>query len=119
MGKKLFVGGLPYETNDAQLRELFGAHGKVFSAKVIIDRLTNKSKGFGFVEMSTDEEAKTAVEKMNNAMVGPRRIIVNEARPMEARPPGGFAPRPSSGGAPSGGFSSPPPRGGGGNPNFG
>lgn len=116
MGKKLFVGGLPYETNDTQLKELFGACGKVVSAKVIIDKATNRSKGFGFVEMTTDDEAKAALLKYNNFMLGTRRIMVNEARPMEPRPAGGFAPRPSFGGdrRPSGG-------GGGGdrNPNFG
>lgn len=120
MGKKLFVGGLPYETNDAQLRELFGAAGKVMSAKVIIDKLTNRSKGFGFVEMMTDDEAKAAVTKLNNFTVGTRRIIVNEARPMEPRPAGGYPPRPSPGGGPGGAPSyGAPPRGGGGNPNFG
>ncbi len=98
MGKKLFVGGLPYETNDAQLKELFGACGSVVSAKVIIDKATNRSKGFGFVEMTTDEQAKAALEKLNNFTLGTRRIMVNEARPMEPRPAGGFAPRPSFGG---------------------
>lgn len=118
MGKKLFVGGLPYETNDAQLKELFGACGTVVSAKVIIDKMTNRSKGFGFVEMSTDEQAQAALLKYNNFTLGTRRIMVNEARPMEPRPAGGYPPRPASGGAPggaprpSGGF---PER----NPNFG
>ncbi|PIR18463.1 MAG: RNA-binding protein [Elusimicrobia bacterium CG11_big_fil_rev_8_21_14_0_20_64_6] len=118
MGKKLFVGGLPYETNDAQLKELFGACGTVVSAKVIMDKATNRSKGFGFVEMTTDEQAKAALEKFNNFTMGTRRIMVNEARPMEPRPAGGFPPRPSfggprpSGGKPSGGF-------GDRNPNFG
>ncbi len=116
MGKKLFVGGLPYEMNDAQLKELFGACGTVVSAKVIIDRVLNKSKGFGFVEMTTDEQAQAALLKYNNFTLGTRRIMVNEARPMEPRPAGGFAPRPSFGG--------PKPSGGGGgfgdrNPNFG
>jgi RNA recognition motif-containing protein len=110
MGKKLFVGGLPYETNDVQLRDLFSAHGKVMSAKVIIDKLTNRSKGFGFVEMSTDDEAKAAATKLNNATVGTRRIIVNEARPPEPRPAGGYPPRSSPGGPPA-----PPP----GAPGFG
>ena len=122
MGKKLFVGGLPYETNDVQLKELFGTCGAVVSAKVIIDRETGKSKGFGFVEMTTDEQAKAALLKFNNFAMGARRIMVNEARPMEPRPAGGYPPRPSSGGAPgaprSGGFGA-----GGGdsgrNPNFG
>ncbi len=120
MGKKLFVGGLPYETNDLQLKELFAACGAVVSAKVIIDRETGKSKGFGFVEMSTDDQAKAALLKYNNFTLGTRRIMVNEARPMEPRPAGGYPPRPSPGG-PSG---APRPGGFGGgdpgrNPNFG
>ncbi len=113
MGKKLFVGGLPYETNDAQLKELFGACGSVVSAKVIIDKATNRSKGFGFVEMTTDEQAKAALEKFNNFTLGTRRIMVNEARPMEPRPAGGFAPRSP------GGFAPRPSFGGERNPNFG
>lgn len=119
MGKKLFVGGLPYETNDAQLKELFGACGTVVSAKVIIDKLTNRSKGFGFVEMTTDDEAKAALLKYNNFQLGARRIMVNEARPMEPRPAGGYPPRPSSapGGAPGGGYA--PRPSGDRNPNFG
>ncbi|MDD5305452.1 MAG: RNA-binding protein [Elusimicrobia bacterium] len=115
MGKKLFVGGLPYEMNDAQLKELFGACGAVVSAKVIIDRALNKSKGFGFVEMTTDEQAAAALLKFNNFTLGTRRIMVNEARPMEPRPAGGFPPRPSGGGGaprPAGGFGER-------NPNFG
>ena len=121
MGKKLFVGGLPYETNDAQLKELFGTCGAVVSAKVIIDKATNKSKGFGFVEMTTDEQAKAALEKFNNFALGARRIMVNEARPMEPRPAGGYPPRPSFGGG-GGGGGAPRPSGGGfgeRNPNFG
>jgi len=120
MGKKLFVGGLPYETNDAQLKELFAACGVVLSAKVIIDKMTNRSKGFGFVEMSTDEQAQAALLKYNNFTLGTRRIMVNEARPMEPRPAGGYPPRPAfGGGAPGGG--APRPAGGFGerNPNFG
>lgn len=118
MGKKLFVGGLPYETNDAQLKELFGACGTVVSAKVIIDKATNKSKGFGFVEMTTDDQAKAALLKFNNFSLGTRRIMVNEARPMEPRPAGGYPPRPAFGAA---GAPSPRPSGGGfeRNPNFG
>ncbi|UPT75817.1 MAG: RNA-binding protein [Elusimicrobiota bacterium] len=126
MGKKLFVGGLPYETNDVQLKELFAASGAVLSAKVIIDRETGKSKGFGFVEMGTDDEAKAAILKYNNFSLGTRRIMVNEARPMEPRPAGGYPPRPSSpggfGGPRPGGFGGPRPGGPGGgdrNPNFG
>src|SRR5581483_6893884 len=85
MGKRIFVGSLPFETNDQELQELFAACGKVESAKVIIDKMSGRSKGFGFVEMGTDEEAKAAIEKMNGATVGSRKIVVNEARPMEDR----------------------------------
>ena len=106
MGKKMFVGGLPYEVDEAKLRELFGPYGKVVGAKVIMDRETGRSKGFGFVEMSTDDEAKAATDKLNNSSLGERKIFVNEARPMEARPrpafgekPGGS--RPSFGDKPS------------------
>ncbi len=121
MGKKLFVGGLPYEMNDAQLKELFAACGSVVSAKVIIDRALNKSKGFGFVEMTTDDEAKAALLKYNNFTLGTRRIMVNEARPMEPRPAGGYPPRPSFGGGGGGGGAPSKPSGGFGdrNPNFG
>lgn len=106
MGKKLFVGGLPYETNDVQLKEMFGACGQVVSAKVIMDKATGRSKGFGFVEMTTDEEAKAVTEKLNNSSIGSRRIIVNEARPMEPRSAGDFVPRPGGSGDknPGGGF---------------
>jgi RNA recognition motif-containing protein len=108
MGKKMFVGGLPYEVDEAKLRELFSPYGKVVGAKVIMDRETGRSKGFGFVEMSTDDEAKAATDKLNNSALGERKIFVNEARPMEPRAPGSFAPRPGGGsGAPR------PPFGGG------
>lgn len=93
MATKLFVGSLPYSVNDQQLEEIFSAAGTVVSAKVIIDRDSNRSKGFGFVEMSTEDEAKKAVETINNKEVDGRTITVNEARPQEARPPrsgGGF-----------------------------
>lgn len=104
MGKKLFVGGLPYEVTESQLKALFAACGTVSSAKVIMDRETGRSKGFGFVEMSTDDEAKAAIEKLNNSAVGERRMFVNEARPMEPRPKGEFGARPpSSGSRPSSG----------------
>ena len=85
MATKLFVGGLPYAVTDDQLREIFEEAGTVASAKVIVDRETNRSKGFGFVEMSTDEEAKVAVEKLNNKEVDGRAITVNEARPQAPR----------------------------------
>ncbi len=85
MATKLFVGGLPYAVTDDQLREIFEAVGVVTSAKVIVDRETNRSKGFGFVEMSSDEEAKAAIEKLSNKEVDGRAITVNEARPQEPR----------------------------------
>jgi RNA recognition motif-containing protein len=99
MGKKMFVGGLPLEVNEAKLRELFAPYGSVVGAKVIIDRETGRSKGFGFVEMATDDEAKAATDKLNNSVVGERKIFVNEARPMEARPRPAFGEKP--GGRPS------------------
>jgi RNA recognition motif-containing protein len=103
MGKKMFVGGLPYECDEAKLREVFGPYGKVVGAKVIMDRETGRSKGFGFVEMSTDDEAKAATDKLNNSMLGERKIFVNEARPMEPRAPGSFPPRSGGPGGPGGG----------------
>jgi RNA recognition motif-containing protein len=87
MGKKLFVGGLPYETTDGELEKLFSEQGKVESATVITDRNTGRSRGFGFVEMSSDEEAAKAIEKLNGSEVGGRNIVVAEARPREERPP--------------------------------
>lgn len=89
MGKKLYVGNLPYSTNDARLQEHFSQVGKVESAKVITDRDSGRSKGFGFVEMSTDEEAKAAVEKLNNQVLDGRPINVSEARPQAPREGGG------------------------------
>lgn len=85
MATKLFVGGLPYAVNDDQLREIFAEAGNVESAQVIMDRNLNRSKGFGFVEMSTDEEAKGAIDKLNGKEVDGRSITVSEARPREER----------------------------------
>jgi len=92
MAKKLYVGGLSYDTTDATLKETFSAAGTVESAAVIIDRMSNRSKGFGFVEMSTDEEAQKAIEMFNGKDIDGRNVTVNEARPMESRAPrqGGF-----------------------------
>ena len=89
MGKRLYVGSLPFEMTDAQLQELFTACGRVESAKVITDKISGRSKGFGFVEMATDVEAQAAIQKFNGSSVGSRNIVVNEARPMEDRKPGG------------------------------
>lgn len=81
MAKRLFVGGLPFATTDTELSEIFTKAGKVVSATVVMDRMTNRSKGFGFVEMSTEEEAKKAIEEINNTKVGDRTIVVKEAYP--------------------------------------
>ncbi len=86
MATNLFVGGLPYSVDDSQLEEAFAAIGPVKSAKVIVDRDTNRSKGFGFVEMESDDDAKKAVDQLNNSDMGGRSIVVNEARPREERP---------------------------------
>lgn len=87
MASKLYVGRLPYTLTDDELRDLFAAHGTVESAKVIMDRDSGRSKGFGFVEMSTDEEAKAAIAALNDSEQGKMRLVVNEARPQEDRPP--------------------------------
>lgn len=89
MATKLYVGGLPYRTTDSELQETFAAHGTVVSAKVITDRETGQSRGFGFVEMSSDDEAQAAVSAMNGTEMEGRKIVVNEARPLENRPPRG------------------------------
>lgn len=86
MATKLFVGSLPYAVNDDQLKDFFAAVGTVESAKVIMDRDTNRSKGFGFVEMSTEEEAKKAVDELNGKEMDGRSIVVTEAKPREERP---------------------------------
>lgn len=83
---RLFVGSLPFATNDDELRELFAQHGTVDSVRVMLDKETNRSRGFGFVEMSNDDEAKKAIEALNNSELGGRNIVVNEARPREERP---------------------------------
>lgn len=88
--KKLYVGGLPYSISDRQLEELFAPYGTVESARVITDRMTGRSKGFGFVEMSSQAEAEEAIEKLNQTDLEGRSITVNEARPREPRRgPGG------------------------------
>ena len=106
MGNKLYVGNLPYSFRDDDLQQAFAAHGSVSSAKVMMERDTGRSKGFGFVEMGNDAEAQAAVEGMNGQSLGGRSLVVNEARPMEARPPrtGGFGgPRGGGGGFGGGG----------------
>ncbi|MEN9538450.1 MAG: hypothetical protein RLZZ126_685 [Pseudomonadota bacterium] len=92
MGNKLYVGNLPYSYRDSDLQQAFAAFGNVASAKVMMERDTGRSKGFGFVEMGSDAEAQAAIAGMNGQQVGGRGLVVNEARPMEPRPPrtGGF-----------------------------
>jgi len=85
MGKKLYVGGLPYSVTDSELQRMFEPHGTVRSAQVIMDRDTGRSKGFGFVEMPNDQEAQAAIAALNGQMVGGRSLTVNEARPREDR----------------------------------
>ena len=102
MGNKLYVGNLPYQVRDSDLEQAFGQFGSVTSAKVMMERDTGRSKGFGFVEMGSDEEAQAAINGLNGQPLGGRDLVVNEARPMEPRPPrtggGGF------GGPRGGGF---------------
>jgi hypothetical protein len=89
MGNKLYVGNLPYSVRDGDLEQAFSAYGAVSSAKVMMERDTGRSKGFGFVEMGSDSEAQAAIEGMNGQPMGGRSLVVNEARPMEPRRPGG------------------------------
>jgi RNA recognition motif-containing protein len=89
MGKKIYVGNLSYDVTDATLQTMFAPHGNVQSAQVIIDRETGRSKGFGFVEMGTDDEAKAAIAALNGQDNGGRALTVNEAKPREDRPSGG------------------------------
>jgi hypothetical protein len=91
MGNKLYVGNLPYSVRDSDLEQAFGQFGSVTSAKVMMERDTGRSKGFGFVEMGSDAEAQAAINGMNGQPLGGRSVVVNEARPMESRPrSGGF-----------------------------
>ncbi len=110
MGNKLYVGNLPYSFRDEDLQQAFAAHGTVSSAKVMMERDTGRSKGFGFVEMGSDAEAQAAINGMNGQQYGGRGLVVNEARPMEPRPPrsggGGFGGGGGGGGGYGGGGSS-------------
>ncbi len=105
MGNKLYVGNLPYGVRDNDLEQAFAEFGQVTSAKVMMDRDTGRSKGFGFVEMGSDAEAQAAANGLNGQSLGGRAIVVNEARPMEPRPPrsGGFGGGGGYGGGRSGG----------------
>jgi RNA recognition motif-containing protein len=89
MGSKIYVGGLPYSTTEQQLSDLFAAHGSVASARIITDKFTGQSRGFGFVEMSGDSEAQAAIAAVNGTQLGGRTLTVNEARPQEPRSGGG------------------------------
>jgi RNA recognition motif-containing protein len=105
MGKKLYVGNLPYGLSDSDLQRVFEAHGSVVSAQVIVDRDTGRSKGFGFVEMGSDQEAQAAITALNGTEVEGRAITVNEARPKtdSGRGPGGGGGRGGFGGGRGGG----------------
>ena len=112
MGNKLYVGNLPYSVRDGDLNQAFSSFCNVTSAKVMMERDTGRSKGFGFVEMASDAEAQAAIAGMHGKDMGGRNLVVNEARPLEARPPrtggGGFGgPRRDGGGPREGGFRSP------------
>jgi cold-inducible RNA-binding protein len=114
MGNKLYVGNLPYQIRDSDLEQAFGQFGSVTSAKVMMERETGRSKGFGFVEMGSDAEAQSAINGMNGQPMGGRSIVVNEARPMEQRPrTGGFGGGGGGGGGRSGGGGGYGGRGGG------
>lgn len=92
MGAKLYVGNLPYSIDEAKLQEHFARYGSVVSARVIIDKFSGRSKGFGFVEMSSGEEAERAIAALNGQDFEGRSLVVSEARPQEPRP--GAGPRP-------------------------
>ena len=98
MGNKLYVGNLPYSYSDSDMQQAFSQYGTVSSAKVMMERDTGRSKGFGFVEMGSDAEAQAAIKGMNGQSIGGRGLVVNEARPMEPR-----APRSGGGGYGGGG----------------
>ena len=108
MGSKLYVGNLPYSVRDESLQQAFSQFGEVRSAKVMTDRDTGRSKGFGFVEMGSDAEAQAAIRGMNGQPLEGRAIVVNEARPKEDRPGGGYG----GGGGGRGGYGGGGGRGG-------
>ena len=93
MAQKLYVGGLPYSTTDQELADAFASAGSVTSASIVIDRMTNRSRGFGFVEMNTEEEANAAIDMWHGKEFGGRTLTVNVARPKEERPAGDRGPR--------------------------
>ena|SRR6185369_2411371 len=89
MGSKLYVGGLPYSVTEGRLEEIFAEYGSVQSARVISDKFTGQSRGFGFVEMASGDEAQKAIDALNGSQLDGRTLVVNEARPQERRPGGG------------------------------
>ena len=103
MGSKLYVGNLSYDLTGSDLEQLFSPHGSVQSAEVIADRDTGRSKGFGFVQMGSDEEAKAAITALNGQEISGRALTVNEAKPREERPRGGFGGGRGGGGGGGGG----------------
>ena len=103
MGSKIYVGGLPYSATEQELNSLFAAHGNVESARVITDKFTGQSRGFGFVEMSSGEEASKAISALNGTQMGGRTLTVNEAKPQEPRSGGGGGDRGGRGGFGGGG----------------
>ncbi|MGH7184320.1 MAG: RNA recognition motif domain-containing protein [Nitrospiraceae bacterium] len=98
MGSKIYVGGLPYSTTEQELSGLFATHGAVTSSRIITDKFTGQSRGFGFVEMSSDAEAQAAITALNGTELGGRTLTVNEARPQEPRTGGGGGGRGGRGG---------------------
>jgi RNA recognition motif-containing protein len=124
MGKKIYVGNLSYNVGDQELGEVFAQYGNVESARIVIDRESGRSKGFAFVEMSTDEEAKEAIEKLNGTELGGRNMNVSEAKPMAPRENrggfggGGGGGRSNSRGGFGGGGSGGGSGGGGGRPRY-
>lgn len=104
MSKKLYVGNLSYTVNNGELEQMFAPHGTVESAHVIMDRDTGRSKGFGFVEMGSDQQAQAAISALHGKEVGGRSLTVNEARPREDRGDSGFGGGGGGGGRRSGGF---------------
>jgi RNA recognition motif-containing protein len=114
MATKLYVGNLSYQTNDQDLSQLFAEFGTVTSADVVVDRYSNQSRGFGFVEMSTQDEANAAIEGLNGKQVGGRALVVNESRPRESSGGGGGGSRGGYGGGGGGGSRSGGGYGGGG-----
>ena len=104
MGNKLYVGNLPYSFRDEDMQQAFSQFGSISSAKVMMERDTGRSKGFGFVEMGNDAEAQAAIKGMNGQAMGGRNLVVNEARPMEARPPRSGGGGGGSGGGGGGGY---------------